>query len=464
MVKKKTSKNNVLSNKNLLIALGLVILAIILYNISGIENESGLGQASPGFNTFFSAFVGAPDAGDMETPGKDDSVSCSGGRYCPRGTKCVKSTNKCVKYCDPAQFYCSPSVDDPNKDGICDKQERVCVSCFINEDGESIGCDANPNGEVCIGTPGKRECVQCSSDDHCPVRNGNQDHDFCVDNKCVECTKREHCGDKEVCTENKCVPITSCRGDDGFGDIDLCKEPYDVCYVSGYSGGSDGDPNDPNDPNPICVACANNPNVPPNGVIVGCDDPRKPACDFGPALRRCVECTGDSHCPNDKPKCMDYECVERCVENSDCPEGYWCANNPRECVVPNYECDLANGDLDCPRGYTCLDPDITGARDPYCVPLPKENGDFIDCNPNDPDACPANTKCGPVGNIGNKCKPKECTNSIECSDQYICKKFLQGGTLSERGTCLPPVPATGECTGHRDCPFGAQCINDKCAV
>jgi len=224
------------------------------------------------------------------------------------------------------------------------------------------------------------------------------------------------------------------------------------------------------------------------------------------------DCAGDFVCVENLClfECSGDEPTQLCMDDSECPDGYYCQFNddegrPDECWDENGEfyCDgdvpSSDGDVqpygtcvpggdptypgecgsdrDCPRGYFC-EFRIGGPEDCY-----DENGEFYcdgDFPSSDGDVQPYGT-CVPGG---DPTYPGECGSDQDCPEGMICQfNYDSNGSLPEEcwdengefycdgdvpssdgdvqpyGTCVPveEPPYYGECRSDWDCPEGLIC-------
>tara|TARA_Y100000310_G_C20688293_1_gene820535 strand:+ start:638 stop:1432 length:795 start_codon:yes stop_codon:yes gene_type:complete len=237
-VKKKSSKK-LFSNRNVLIALVIILLAIVLYNTSG-SREDGLGNISPGlYDTIASTFFGVDPNDETETPSptpelepeedneesNEETQNIDGG-LCEDDTDCV-GTN--TPFCHETRGFCVEcKTSKPHcrfAKPICDVDEGICKLCNTDQECE----DKNPRYKYCNYNIG--DCVRCISQDskrnNCGVlpvcsTSGNEcvecntpfdciESRFCVSNTCMDCINDNDCStleERNVCVSSKCYDCT----------------------------------------------------------------------------------------------------------------------------------------------------------------------------------------------------------------------------------------------------------------
>tara|TARA_Y100000310_G_C20688293_1_gene820536 strand:+ start:1457 stop:3190 length:1734 start_codon:yes stop_codon:yes gene_type:complete len=463
---KKKSKN-LFSNRNILIALILVLLAIVLYNTSTTQ-EDGLGQAPTGILDDIFAFGEEPDSSDYPNgpfPDSDDEIDPS-------------------DYPDPA--------DDCMEDGTCGEEEGEEENnnrCFDKQDKANSNDCTDPKFPHCWASEGR--CVECIKLPALGNING-------------DCGFGEYCSMDRICVDG-CM-----SRDDGNPNTgnEECSSPFAYCTAN-YD-------RNPNLHRGVCYACI------PQGPTVlneGCTID-KPNC-VNPADKPfgfCTECYNNNDCSDPTPICnTEYRKCAVCEKDSDCSNGATCSilsngeigcyecnsdsdcegnSNGDSCDITTNKCvDVTscseNGDADCSDPYPICDTD--GLFDDICVhclddkTISRDRG----CGANAPNCyrpdvggitalgfcaeCTDNLHC--AGNSGgDKCnqnlnKCGECEGNSDCEDGEICKEIndkiqcTRCITNNDCGSDLICIPKDGQnicapCIDNRDCGEGNFCLQN----
>ncbi len=409
-----------------------------------------------------------PDAPDTDT-GEDDAdvgddadvdpdaerKDCETDDDCPETSFCLVAGNNETGAC---QIGCREGGCEDGQ--LCDLETRECSDgcredgdcgdeefCAVPEDADLGACregcrtdDQCPGELTCL--PGSGVCVgvECNDDELCPP-NFFCDSDLA---HCVPgCTDDAHCEDGTTCVEGACVGM-DCEEDDDcpeaqfcgdelrcapgcrddatceFGQI--CPEDTRICR-DGCREDGDCDLADYCEPTELaCVeGCRDDDScVPGNScleVAIDEDETMRRRCVPTPCTSD-VECLDDFYCaiPQDED---EGECAVGCRLGDDCPVGFQCDEETRQCV------DAPCNDSDeCPLGFFC-DPEL---ETPTCVPGCDGNGQC----PNDQPCDVETNTCG-------------CGTDLDCAQSQVC----------DRGMCVQA------CTEHTDCGDGFFCEFDS---
>ncbi len=157
------------------------------------------------------------------------------------------------------------------------------------------------------------------------------------------------------------------------------------------------------------------------------------------------KCDSDAEClPGEYCAGEDGECVEPCVDDSNCPadeicEDGFCEEPPPPCV----------GDPDC-NGEIC----VGGHCVPPCVDECSGDPEFCDRDPCFPDdgqpPCIHDEQCPP----GEVCEDGSCDEP-----EPPCDASCPGAEICEDGYCYPP---DDPCDDSSDCPGGEICAGGHC--
>lgn len=235
--------------------------------------------------------------------------------------------------------------DDPDDDGYNNLEEfRFDLGGRFDDDrGTTNPLDSGSKPLLCI------------SDRHCA--SGSYCGEFY---ECRECLDNTHCGE-EYCYRHHC----------------------EECFDNGHCGVGYCE-------NFRCVECDDNGD---------CTDPLLPVCDNG----NCVECSAEdtSHCPIDKPDCLDNVCVG-CADNDYCKENF---DDKPNCL--SGECVGCDDEIDpnfCTDNFIGL---------PYCV-------DFqcVECLTLSD--CPGENFCW----LDNSCYSPTCNTASDCEDFDDCSENI----------------------------------------
>lgn len=333
-----------------------------------------------------------------------------------------------------------------------------------------IGCSGETNGldKVDGGQ-------QCANDDNCP-QDQHCENGTCAAGSGNQCTMTSECRAGEECKiitdcgasrchGNTCEPKTctdssECNG--WYCDMTgHCAEPPSCTMSSqcppGFTCGANG----------VCTytpstTCTGDSMCPMNTICVGmqCVTPQA--------------CTDSSGCPMDQ-RCIQMECRDPCTSNGDCGSAiYACDMMSGECV------QRCNNDSVCPDGTICemflctaaectTDAECTGAGMFECQG--EENGhgrcvEIIMCDA--PGGCPPGTACNMTTNrceqlpecVGDRdCQPDEYCDGGYCQPSATCDMNTPCGMGFDcvGGTCVPEL-----CRGNADCTMGDVCIAGEC--
>ena len=203
----------------------------------------------------------------------------------------------------------------------------------------------------------------------------------CVDNACapdVACNADGSC-DRGVCTQGACISPESCTANQECAQGEYCEE------------GSCAE-----DPCAVEDAC-------PRGL-----------CE--PGETGSATCFNPDMCEEDADCLVDYKCVEGTCAN----EATFCANNPCDRGVCDFEALGCKDAQDCTGGG-----DVSGAdADQQCL-----EGNYCD---------------------GGTCVANQCDENMVMCDRGVCTR--------ETGECANADP----CTALEECVDGALCITDTC--
>ena len=364
------------------------------------------------------------EAGNLCTPlpeGDYCTKLCGTNADCPSGFLCLEITSE-SKQCVPGLY---------NK----------CADCLVTPCAEGQYCD-QLNNECKAVAP---TCEPCIQDDECGV--GSRCFAFAPgDRRCVV-----GCGEGNSCPEkSECFTLNGQQGTEGA--VACVPQGSSCCF------GPDCSSLD-------CSAEDTNKYVSPDGLA-------------------CVECTQDSHCPFDTPKCENFACsspgcdgatpVQCGTECCECTNDTHCNADPAKpscdvqtgvcvegggecaCVDPYPGCITVDGqvmcvectdDTQCQEGcacdinqYVCVNP----GGGSYCnTGLTGCTGDCTNTGCNDPSGMMPNLKCDPASGCcydgGGTCDNVSAF-CIEAGSE--CKSILDifggGGTGG-----LPGMPGGG---------------------
>jgi outer membrane exchange protein TraA len=167
----------------------------------------------------------------------------------------------------------------------------------------------------------------------------------------------------------------------------------------------------------------------------------------------CVECTGDSQCPNGRCDLSTHSC-RGCSDSADCTDG-------KVCDLPSATCVECNADSQCPTGEVCDLPSFTCVQ---CSTDAQCPGGRCDTAAHVCKGCNADSQCptGKVCNLPNS-TCVECTANNQCPGGKGCNL----ATL----TCVE-CTADSQCSGGKvcnlatltcvECNLDSQCSNGRC--
>ncbi len=321
----------------------------------------------------------------MMDAGTSTTAGCTNDMQCPPGQACELATGMCVMTsttaCDDNR-PCGPGRDCV--DGACEP-----TTCTDHADCDGWVCD---NG-LCV------EPMACGPMGMCP------DGLFCDNGLCVPapaegCDRDDQCTDPQICVFNECVDAIECMS--------------------------------------------------------SAECPAELRCQDGECREPCMQ---DSDCPSRRFTCdmNTGECQARCFGDRTCPDGQICESLlcvPAECTMDS-ECDTANdeecqgadnghgrceevercmNDSECPENFFC-DPMGTCRELPRCAgDRACEDDEFCDdghCQPSMSCAmtgCPMDQEC-----IADRCVPGGCRGPADCPT---------AGEICVAGRCEPPPPPT----------------------
>lgn len=272
---------------------------------------------------------------------------------------------------------CRDRCNDPT---IC----GMNATCVTVQHQPKCSCPHNYFGDPLV----RCEPVECTSSQDCV-----KEHDVCYDNKCISvCLTSTACGDNAYCVPQ--LHSYTCK----------CQEGYF------------GDP---------IAGCRKR---------LPCDlDENCPSSEFCFMDHYCRStCNSNRDC-NQNEKCEDGKCLQTCQTDTDCSPDYAC--NQWRCT-PRIE-NRCNNDNECNSLFACR---------------ADERG-FNDCkNPCENVICGRNSVCkveshtpvceclpGYFGNPNDErfgCRPIECNNNNECSEDKICSNFKCVNPCKQSGQSL----------------------------
>lgn len=327
---------------------------------------------------------------DTERPDRRDSmvVDAQPGSECRRNEDC-ESDELCCDRRDGKGAVCVPTSKD---------ECTVCGEACIN--------DSKPNcgARVCECRAGTGQ--GCASDQICMGSGASA--------RCVECTSREQCPEREQCVDNKCVQCTRGSNEQSSADDVGCSGNTPICGA-----------------NNTCVPCSASPNNCPNGQT----------CVGGIG---CVGCSptapiGDNGCTRATPVCRPvgrmFQC-SGCQVREECGLGF--------CHVASGACTNAC-DPQGPYGSNSC-----GSGKPICKLV---GNDFacIACSAAD---CPSGRFCATDGPQAGNCV--QCRNNADCGEATVCN--MTTGTCRECTGQQVFDNATGQCV---ECTSDTHCSADK---
>jgi len=294
--------------------LSLLLLAGVFY-FPGLNNLLS-GEIITGFDVFCScpsdAYCGQlVCGGEWEMP-----FPCYGS--CPAGQECISDTSGAY-FCQDNLFICADT-------GSCPPSDEVCIGGTNPYTGDLI---TNECGDVCPGT--KNDCGSCTSncvgkvcgDNGCGGSCGTcPSGSSCSNGVCVSSASNcGNCDDNNPCTFDTCFNGQCVH--DNNEELPGCSSINCIPSCTGKSCGND-------ECGGSCGSCS----IDETCKAGTCE--KNKACNFD------SECDDNDRCTKDKcdsvSGCInnyDYSlsgCIgERCVDSSDCSEGFWCQNGI--CVV-----------------------------------------------------------------------------------------------------------------------------------
>jgi len=266
----------------------------------------------------------------------------------------------------------------------------------------------------------------------------------------LNCLSDCDCYSGEACEQGACVAACLSNADcaDGLwcihGD---CQPPDFSCATRDDCAGV-----------PTCLVCRAQACMPEPAVCAGDQDccvGRR--CNFGSCVPVDDGCVADSDCLEaDFPRCVDGSCVQECVSNIDCPEGWVCLGircEPNGCTPQT-----------CDPGQWCDTGDGT------CKPGCDSNDDCTS-----PQTCNyATHACGQTDCCGNACVAPEYCDTLSCACAETCVRgdcTFDSCTLHPSTTCdaasnkCVACPANFTCdaaTGRCVCAAGSCPANSSC--
>lgn len=260
---------------------------------------------------------GMSDAQNTDAGKIEDATICSNGDSCDDAPVCL-SDGYCIECvsdssCDEERPLCAPSgfCVECVSDQDCIGEYRACnqVTGTCTTDVDASICDSSTD----CSTPetvdaGCQDDSQCEDDQVCRPQAGicvdcvensdcNDESQLCDPMlwKCVECLASENCReeDKPICENGECV---ECVDNDDCESGKRCSNTYKCVGTCLYDD--------------------------------QCTDEDAQYCDS--QKQQCFSCVEDAHCGEDKPFCLNNECVG-CRSNADCPK--------EAHVCDEYECN-----------------------------------------------------------------------------------------------------------------------------
>ncbi len=355
----------------------------------------------------------------------DEESACSTSQDCPEGYDC--SGGVCV----PQQFDVEPdqscnktcnSLEDCDPGSYCGDDGCCHIDCLNDEE-----CGA---GKICIEEIGKcvvsggdeeidlPESEHCNSDSDCPVgtycKNSTCDFDCVLDSECDEgkiCDSRGRCSlpsDEDEAESQDAEQIT-CANDEECPAGNFCT-PLGVCGFECIDDSNCGE-------NQFC-------------------DPRGRCKTIGGDSDSEVVCINDEDCPSGFYCNIERMCTYDCTQNSDCPNGMQC--DPRgRCYATGEDSDdgesqaLCTTDDDCPDKHFCA---FAGEDQGFCI-----------------QECTTSADCGAVG-------------AWECDDRGRCVQLDSDETEQDPGYCGPNPPLVTACAQDNDCRVIISTNNCECAA
>lgn len=331
-----------------------------------------------------------PNTCDDCLPGYELKDGVCVAKDCPEGYTLNKETGECES-CPTPCLTCAESVENSSETAACTScpadYHLVNGECVLNgcaDIGKAASCESGKTKTADGTAPNGEECYTCSSPDG-PAPNPNPSPD----------------------------PDPTPSGS--------CPSGYSTSVMScdsGYDFKTDGSVNGKK-----CGKCE--PKACPSGYSTSVS-----SCGAKQALetkgmsgeKDCGKCV-DVSCPSDKPAWNGSKCVE-CTGNIHCPSHKYCKNNV--CVLSAGRCDTGS---DCKSSGD-------GCTDHSCVPLCRE------------DTCSGQTpKCVVNNHTFVGC---ECTNT-SCNSGYECRTHVPLNKCESRA-----------CKKDSDCTSGQKCSSKKC--
>jgi hypothetical protein len=392
------------------------------------------------------------DEGNLCTPlpeGDYCTKLCGTNADCPSGYLCLEITSE-SKQCVPGLYNkCADCLIDGCADGeYCDQMNNECKAVVPSCDPCIQDDECGADGRCFAFAPGDRRCIPACGDDN-------------------SCPEKSECftlnGQQGTEGAIACVPAGSscCFGPD-CSSLDCSAEEINK-YVS-----PDGT---------ACVQCTQDTHCPfdmPKCDNFACTSPGWSGATPVACGTECCECTNDTHC-NDatKPSCDIQTGV--CVESSgDCA----CVDPYPGCITVDGQvmCVECDNDSQCSEGctcdtnqYVCVNPDGGG----YCnAGVAACSGDCATTGCSDPSGLMPNLKCdiasGCCFDSGGACDNVSAFCIQEGSE---CKSIMD--MFGMGGAGVPGMPTGGgmgggmcSCTGTLEaglaCMMGMGDANNVC--
>ena len=367
--------------------------------------------------------------------GECQSISCDAGYYLS-GNDCLPCSSECAT-CSGSASSCDSCDSDYvwtpytcTLKGCSDMGYQT--SCSAGDEETSAG--TAPNGELCVScsTP-STPTSECSSDSDCAWNKYCSASGDCVsiscsgtckeisNHQCVTksgcCTGNSDCPYSQICSGNTCVDDTPSTPSTPAS----CPSGYSTSVMScdsGYSFETNGTVNGRD-----CGKCT--PKSCPSGYstsVTSCGSQQALETIGMSGEKDCGKCI-DVSCPPSAPAWNGSKCVE-CTGNIHCPDYKYCKNNV--CVLSAGRCETAS---DCKSSND-------GCTGHSCVPL-----------------CPAGTCSGKTPKcyikdhvlVGCECSANSCGDGYECRTKAPLNECVSSG-----------------CSSNNDCDSSKKCSGGKC--